>query len=238
MPVSVRMLILMEREWIDFIRREFGIPTSITDDEINEFENRLKYLPQTSDPIRAANFIDLVQLRKRYFPDMPQLGRFPSGFDLMWYGCCERMFLEGQYGPCCVWARATLQLVLHEMCLFNKNVKPDFKEQIRHSDLTPGIGGCARALGSAWTSEDESARKIIENNGDAVVHHNLDQIASRKKLEEILSGWGVADENLNAPGFKANERQLLMAYRPKREREMAKHSLEALYGFLSRHKPS
>jgi hypothetical protein len=230
------MLILMKREWIDFIRKGFGIPTSITDDEINEFENRLKSLPHTSEEIRVANLIDLVQLRKRYFADMPQLGIFPSGFDLLWQGCCERMFLEGQYGPCCVWARATLQLVLHEMCLFDKYVKPEFKGQIRHSDRTPGIGECTKALGSAWTSEDEMARKTIEDNGDAVVHHNLDQIAGRKKLEEILRGWGVADENLDAPGFKANERLLLMAYRPEREREMAKSSLEALYGFLSMHK--
>ena len=226
----------MEKKWIEHIRCHYEIPASMTDEDIGQIEDSLKDLPQYSAPIRVANFIELTELRKSFFPTKPLLGIFPTGFDTRWQGLCERLFLEGYYGPCCIWVRATVELMLQELCLLNPNVDREFKERIRGPGQNPGIGSCLSKLGGALSEEDQRCCQAIANRGDWVVHHRLDEIMGGRTLKGLLRGWGVAEKNLDAPGFKDSERQIMQANRINQERTMAKESMEQLYGFLSRRK--
>jgi len=227
----------LEKKWIQFIRSKYDIPEATTDDEICKLETSLGNLPHVFDPIRVANWIELLELRKIFFPGKPQLGVFTSGYDNSWQGCSERLFLEGYYGPSCIWSRAALELLLQEICLSDKKVDREFKDQIRRPGRNPSIEKCVRKLGDSLSKSDTIACRTIAKNGDAVVHHRLDIITKGKSIEDILRGWGVAEKNINKPGIKANERLLLMGHRLSKERGMAKSSLEQLYGILSRHSP-
>jgi hypothetical protein len=224
----------MQKELIQNLLRAAGMSTTITEEEFDRYLGKLKFMV-VPDEVRVVNLIELEALRKEFFPSMLRLGAFPSGFDFVWKGGCERLFIDQMYGTCCVWTRAMLERELYEICLSSKEVAPAFKQEIL-SDHTPGIKRAKEALSDALTPNDDLAIGTIQTNGDWIVHRNLRKIVGGKEHKEMLREFGVADENLDNPGFKAAGRVIIATYALLKERDMAKSSVKALYGFLSRHR--
>lgn len=228
----------MEKEWIAIARVACKLPETVTDEEFNLREAELRKSPHTIDSIRVANFIELRTLKQSSIPECPQMGLFPSGYDLLWQGRCERMFIEGFYGPCCVWARATVELLLQEMCLLDPGASVRFRGWVRrHKGKNPGIDECMGWIVESFSSDDCRACATIKDNGDWVAHNRIDKISGDESLEDVLRGWGVSEEHLNRPGFKTQERLLRIANRHDKERGLALSSMKALYSFLSRRTP-
>lgn len=230
----------MEEKYIQFIREYFDVPADTTDEDIGRLDVFLKETPWLRRPdfMQVGNLVELRSLRKICYPAKPEPFIPPYGENLFWLFCCESLFVEGHYGPCCIWARATIEFELQELCLLDPEVPEEFKAKIRNPEKrgTPGIDACLNKLGDSLCSEGHNACDVIKNNGDYVVHHRLDKIMGVQSPEDLLREWGVSEKNINAPGFK-DKRPLMKAARYNRERIRAKESMKSLYEFDSRRSP-
>ena len=225
----------MEKEWLEIIRRLYPVVAGMTEDEIGQLEDRIKNLPGTPNPIRVSNYAELLHLRKSIMPGIEQIGMFPAGYDLYWQGRCELLFIEQHYGACCVWARATVEMLLQEMCLSDPDTRGKFEKWAqKHNGRNPGLMDCARILRQKLEEADQRGCRILADYGDWQVHHRLDKISDEMTLEDILRKMGVSEENLRKPGFNDSRQFVMKSYRLVKGREMALTSMKELYGFLSR----
>lgn len=225
----------MEEELEDVLRRQYPVFRNLVDEEVRQLEHEVGRLPQTPDALRVANYAELLALREKVFPGMRQIGMFPTGYDLKWQGSCELLFIDQQYGPCCIWARATAEMILQEMCFSSPDTRGKFEAWIQgHSGHNPGVKRCMEILGPRLTADDREGCTRLADYGDWQVHHRIDKIVGDMSYEDVLRELGVSDENLKKPGFKKHERLLTKGFRERKSREMAVTSMRELYGLLSR----
>ena len=133
------------------------------------------------------NEIELMQLKKEMSFDI-FLPRGPH--ELSSYLSTEQLFTSGFYGPCCVYARATLEYLLQEDCLAQETHSHAFDnviKQIKDPGWNPSIKDMRNLLtkNDVWPIETIPLAVKISDNGDYVVHHRYDGIFSGKGLDEL-----------------------------------------------------
>ena len=231
----------MEKEEIKRIRDHCKIARDMKDEEINRLDAYLrdtKYLRRDSE-IQVANLIELRNLRHTHFKSKPEPFSDPYGQNVFWLFCCESLFVEGHYGPCCAWARATVEYILYELCQFDPRVPNEFKEEIFQCGENPGIDSCLRKLREVGSISCEACTdcRTIAQNGDCVVHHRLGEILRGRGMRRLLRELGVKEKDLGKEGFKKHDKTrddvIRKALRPGYERDMAKESMRLLYRFVS-----
>lgn len=228
----------MDVEGLKRIRKHFDIPDNLTDDEIRGLESFLRDTPylHLAVPEQVANLVELGELRRAYYPAKPEPFTDPYGQNIFWLYCCELLFVAGHYGPCCAWARATVEYVLYELCECDSRVSPEIKDVIRSCGPNPGIDCCLKELRKvgAITCDDCAICKTIADNGGYVLHHRLDMILKQKGTKRLLIEMGVEKKNLSKKGFEEHEDLIRKASRPTYGRKLAKESMKLLYRFMSR----
>jgi hypothetical protein len=233
----------MRAEEIKIVRRLFKLTEGMSDQEILGYEKTLDDMPRTGSITRVGNFIEKLELRKKWMvgnwdPSLPY-----TDTEHAWLRVCEELFIEGDYGPCCVWARATMEHILQEDCLANPNVPEAFKKRIRgpsDKDPNPNLGELKEKLsaGGALTNADSEAIRVLAKNGKGSAHHRWDIITADRSIEDHLRDFGVDEENIHLPAFKESEGVLIKEIRFRGERRMAVESLRELYRiFSSRRQP-
>jgi hypothetical protein len=231
----------MEKKEIELLRENCEIARGMKDEEIDKLDAYLKETPclRRPDFLQVANLIELKDLRKSCYPAMPEPFAHPYGENLFWLFCCESLFVEGHYGPCCIWARAVVEFELQEFCLLDAIVPEGFKTQIRNrgKHRTPGLDECLEKLklGNSLRPEDHKACAAVKDNGDYVVHHRLDRIMGQIP-EDIFRQRGVPESEVNSLGLE-DRRVLMKILRYDRERIRAKESMKNLYEFELRRPP-
>jgi hypothetical protein len=227
----------MDEEGLKRIRKYFDIPDNLADDDIHRLESFLRDTPylHLATPEQVGNLVELRELRKAHYPARPEPFSDPYGQNIFWLFCCELLFVEGHYGPCCAWARATVEYVLYELCEFDSRVSPYIKDFIHSCGPNPGIDRCLKELRKvgAISCDDCATCKTIAENGDYVVHHRLDMILKQRGTKRLLIEMGVKKKDLSKKGFKEHEDMIRKALRPTYERKLAKESVELLYRFMS-----
>jgi hypothetical protein len=157
-----------------------------------------KEIPAICDKCRAKferklsreiiyNEIELMQLKKEMSFDI-FLPRSPHEFSS--YLSTEQLFTSGFYGPCCVYARATLECLLQEDCLAQETRSHAFDavvKRIKDPGRNPSVKDMLSLLteNGVWPIETKSLAVKIADNGDYVVHHRYDGIFSGKGLDEL-----------------------------------------------------
>lgn len=210
----------------------FGIPKRVTDADIKEAEAYLKECEELNTPgwIRTANFMRLEEIRKPLLPNNPKPGMVCDDDEIPWLCWCERFFVDCLFGPCCLWARATLEHDLIEKCLSSSGVPQEFKNRILDSDAqNPSIHECLKQLGIATSSELFKASMVIKDNGNWVTHHRIDRLTGREP-EVLFREIGKSEEFIEAL-MRSGKREMGVEYRQGFERYRATESMKSLYLF-------
>jgi hypothetical protein len=220
----------MERKFRDLARACFGIPPDMTDAEMQEILVKLNDLPSEPDELRVGNYLKLADLRKKNWPARPSPFTILNPIDLFWIHRCEVLFTQGEAGPCCVWARATVEWELQEQCLKSPKVSESFRNKILNPGKNPGLRDCMNELGDTICKSTKDACDRVAENGDAVVHHRLDRIA-KIDLNTWLKQRGFSLPTLDVSRSGKDAREDAIAMRFIQEEEMANESMASLYVF-------
>ncbi len=221
----------MDKNDIKLIRVMFGLPESVTEADIEDVEIYLEECGTlgTPDMIRAANFMSLEEVRRVVLPQKPKPGMILGDDDILWLCRCERFFVDGLYGPCCLWARATLEYDLQEECLSSQRVSQKFKNRILDPKArNPSIDDYLQQLGITVSSPTFDACMLVKNNGNWVTHHRIDKLTGGDSLEITLRETGLSEEFIKSL-MRSGERELKKDLRPNFERDRAIESMESLY---------
>jgi len=177
---------------MDLLRRQFKEFSNKTDEELEAAEKELNNLARLSESVRVGNYMTLKKLRADVLPEKPNVLSFCNlGRVFQWLNACEWLFINGEYGPCCVWARATLEFWLQELCLSLNEVDDDIKERIKNEKRNPSISeliGKLKEIG-IMSNEFYEHCEVIKENGDVVVHTRLDKLASKDKIKTKFEEW-------------------------------------------------
>ena len=227
----------MERETIAFIRNTFTIPDEMTDEEIEASEKRVDELLNERKVVCIGNLIELDSIKKEHLGIDLGHKMLLEGLDFFFLDTCERLFIEGYYGPCVIWQRALIEYCLQIDCLSSKDVSQEIKNRINDKGKNPKIDDLKRTLMDAglFSGEDEKALQLIVPNGDAVVHHRYDLIPGGKKIGDYpiaIASVKPTYQGIVTEGIDA--RKTVEVNRMNEERRMAKESFIALYGYLRR----
>lgn len=184
------------------------------------------------------NEIELMQLKKDMSFDI-FLPRGPHEFSS--YLSTEQLFTSGFYGPCCVYARATLEYLLQEDCLAQETRSHAFDDVIKRitdPGRNPRIKEMLNLLieNGVWPIEMKSLASKIEDNGDYVIHHRFDGIFSGMGLDELRFVLprvkARLDNNGNVIGMEQDGYYEKLSYeinRPYEERRLSLESLRSLF---------
>jgi hypothetical protein len=228
----------MEKEEIKLLRDNCEIARGMKDEEIDKLDAYLKETPYLRRPnfIRIENLIELKRLRRLHYPAQPEPFDPRNPMDVFWLFCCESLFVDGHYGPCCVWARATIENRLYELCLLDKKSRAEFiVEKDRLKGKNPGIEWCLSKLGYPKDGEVYGLCMEIKNNGNYVVHHRLELLMSGQSIEEGCRKLGFSEK---AIGVVLQDEDLFKkANRYNWERDKAIESMSKLYEFESKRPP-
>jgi hypothetical protein len=222
----------MEENLIDLLRKSCEAARTMTDEEINQIESDL-WLFSTKPFLRVRNKIDLDDLRKKWMVGDWRPGLHVTDIEHNRLHDCERMFIDCLYGPCCVWARATMEHILQIDCLSDPNVPEDFKNKI-YKGRNPSLEKMKKELKMAlekgyhsWSDEESDLCEIIANNGDYTVHIRLDKISGGKTAKDYLREWGHSSEEIKT--IQINEQDFIEMNAKEEVRKMAIESMRCLY---------
>jgi len=221
----------MDEDEIKVMRALFELPDSVTEADIEDVETYLEEYGTLSTPgmIRVANFLSLEVVRRDVLPRRPKPGMIFDEDDILWLCRCERFFVDGLYGPCCLWARATLEYDLQEACLSSSRVPQQFKDRILEPKAkNPRIDECLQQLGVPVSSPVFDACILIRNNGNWVTHHRIDMLAGDESLETLFKEIGLSEEFIESH-LRSGEREVKKSLRPGFERDRSIESMKCLY---------
>lgn len=213
----------MEEVEVRLLRDHCKTARDMKDEEINRLDVYLQeasYL-RPSNFIRIGNLIELRRLRATHYPAQPE-PLDPRTWDVFWLFRCELLLLDGHYGPCCAWARATLDYYLQKRCLREKGDQyARAKEEDRHG-WNPSVSKCLEILGYPKGEKVDKICDDIKNAGDYVLHHRLELLVSDQAVD-----------NKYQDSFDEKQIGILKEHkddlRPTFERDKAIESLEKLY---------
>jgi hypothetical protein len=214
----------MEKKEITLLREHCEIARGMKDEEINKLDAYLKETPYLRRPdfIRVGNLIELKRLRKLHYPARPEPFDPRNPMDVFWLFCCESLFVDGYYGPCCAWARATIEFYLQKRCLKEEPVKWEDEKKKKKNGENPGVGDCLKILGYQKGGGVYRLCRDIKNAAGYVLHH---------RSEKLVSDQAVADKFRNVINEKGirilSERKDTLRY--DFERDKAIESLKNLY---------
>ena len=180
------------------------------------------------------NEIELMQLKKEMSFDI-LLPRSPH--ELSSFLSTEQLFTSGFYGPCCVYARATLEYLLQEDCLAQEtrsHAFDDVVKKIKDPGRNPSIKDMRDLLteNGVWPIETIPLAVKIADNGDYVVHHRYDGIFSGKELDELRFVLPKVKARLDNDGIvigmEPDGYQEKLSYEINRSTEERRLSLESL----------
>ena len=221
----------MDTDEIKLMRILFELPESVTEADVEDIETYLEECATLSTPgmIRTANFIFLEMIRSPLLPGKPKPGMSFNDDDILWLCRCERFFVDGLYGPCCLWARATLEYDLQENCLSSSRVPQKFKDRILDPKAkNPSIDECLQQLGLSASSSVYDACMLIKNNGNWVTHHRIDMLTGGDSLEILFKEIGLSKEFIESL-LRCGEREVKKSLRPGFERDRSIESMKCLY---------
>ena len=187
------------------------------------------------------NEIELKQLKKEMSFDI-LLPRSPH--ELSSFLSTEQLFTSGFYGPCCVYARATLEYLLQEDCLAQETRSHAFDDVIKMVKDPGRNPRCKDMLellveNRVWPIETKPLAAKIADNGDYVVHHRYDGIFSGKGLDELRfvlpRTKARLDDNGIVIGMEQDGYYEKLSYeinRPYEERRLSLESLRSLFKIL------
>jgi hypothetical protein len=213
----------MEKEENKLLREHCEIARGMKDEEIDKLDAYLKETPYLRRPdfIRIENLIELKRLRKLHYPAQPEPFDPRSPMDVFWLFSCESLLVDGHYGPCCAWARATIEFCLQKRCLREERVKYDDKKKEMNGG-NPGVVACLKMLDYSKGEDVYDLCYEIKDAAGYVLHH---------RLEELVSDQAVADRFRNLIDEKGvgilSEHKYALRY--DFERDKAIESLKNLY---------
>jgi len=198
------------------------IARDMKDEEINKFDAYLTKASYLRPPnfIRVQNLVELRRLRATHYPAQPE-PLDPRTWDIFWLFRCELLFLEGHYGPCCAWARATIEFYLQKRCLKEASIAYS-QAKIGRNGRNPGASACLRILSYHKGEEVDNLCLDIENAAGYVLHHRLDELVGDQTVADKFrdsidkKGIGILLEHKDALRYDF-------------ERDKAMESLEKLY---------
>lgn len=208
----------------------------VTGREFEEILTKINSLPRIPDEFRAGNFLDLRRLLADVWPSRPEPLTIRSAWDLYWLFRCELLFVEGLYGPCCIWARATVEYELQELVLTSEKTSEGLKNRILRNGYNPKFDDYLKELGPALSAEAHKGASVVKENGDFIVHHRLDKIVGTDATE-WLKYWGVPPTSSDAQGELLENRFYGKVFRFNHEEELALESMKSLYIFEAHSRP-
>ena len=225
----------MKDEEIKWIRGHFEIPKDFSDDNIRKIVKELEDRHQENLNVFVGNSIELNCLNRSLMKE--PMAFEASGELKLWYAAGS-LFIYGFHGPCCVWARATLEYMMQRECLENPNICMNLKRRIEKPVRNPGLDVMYEelVLAGSWSDSDREPFLNVKRNGDYCAHHRMDKIVSMKaedrEFKKVHATTGTG--GLKVKGV--DERGTFEFWRGSEERRMAKQSLEALLLLLLRHR--
>jgi len=220
----------MKKEELALARISHKTIGSKSEEELEALLTKLNKLPRIPDAYRVGNYLDLEEQRARFWPSHPRPFSIRSAEDFFWVFRCELLFTWGLYGPCCVWARATVERELQNMALSNEKVSKDFKHRILRTGRNPEFGDYITILGTSISDCAKDAAEKVKHNGDWVIHHRLDQIVGID-AKKWFEGWGIAERTSNEYAELVENRFYGEVFRFNKEEDMALVSMKNLYRF-------
>ena len=184
-----------------WIRKEFQLPATVTDQEIEGGAEFLLNRSERDLNIITGNYLEWRELCKPYgiHVDGKRIPVYSfDSFSGRYFANTVWLFVDAHYGPALGWARVALERLLQEESMRF----PDMKQQIEVEGRNPSISkmSAALALKDNWTSDEKSAVTTVEMNGDWTVHHRLDQFAKGKTASDYR--MGVARVTFGLGGMK------------------------------------
>jgi len=213
----------MNPQQIAKLRQTYNMSGDWTDEEIEWAHKYLKDTPYLLRPngILVKNLLQLKSIRTAQYPSEPKVLSLPYGFDSFWLFESEVLFLYGHYGPCCAWARATIEFYLQKRCLKEESVQYAKARKDRKGE-NPGVSACLRMLDYHKGEEVDMLCLDIKDAAGYVLHHRLEELVSDQavvdKFRDLIVEKGI--------GILLEQKDTL---RYDFERDKAIESLEKLY---------
>lgn len=214
---------------MDLLRKWDKEFSNKTDEELEAAEKELNNLPGVSEAVRVRNYMRLKELRANVFPEYSnKILLRGTERHFQWLYTCEWLFINGKYGPCCVWARATLEFWLQELCLSLNEIDEKIKKQIKGPGLNPSITELVGELKKIGIMSKEFYNHCdeIKKNGNVVVHIRLDELVSKDEIQTELGEWPEVCEKLCSDELFP---QIQIGFMTKAWHNRARSSMEHLY---------
>jgi hypothetical protein len=231
----------MNREEIENIRETFHIPQVIGDEKFDmEYCTRnLGGHNIVPDEIIGNSLALEVLFQKTCVENPGEYTICENVFEGQLQNTCIRLFADGYYGACCVMARSLAEYMLQEDCLkYFQNSKKESEvkilKKIKKDGKNVDYKKMIDALGERLSGQAKKSLEVLNNNGNAVVHHLYNDLTD-KTMTEIPGGTPFMRFDGRKGTFYPAEndnRAYLELSRKWAERQKAIESMEALYRLL------
>jgi len=224
----------MNDEDVAWIRENFRISQDYSDDIIRKVAEKIERSKQKELKKVVGNRIELNTINRSILKENMFLPN--EGETWLWERAGD-LFVDGYFGPCCIWARAALEYMMQKECLRDPNVCVNLKRRIEQPKRNPGLDIMfdELVLAGSWTDADRKPFVTVKNNGDYSAYHRLDKIMSKgaedREFKFVRAQIGA--DGLETKGIDV--RTTFEFWRGVEERGMAEKSLRALLQLLVRH---
>lgn len=161
--------------------------TGLTDGEISTSLSILRSRPDLfrMPELMIRDMLKLRELRTMHYPSKPEIFSEVHGRYHYWLYESEILFLRGHYGPCCAWARATIEYHLRKKCESDLAALVKTEEWVKsHGGRSPGVWEYLDALGLGKGDTNFDLCMGISGRAAEVLHHKLDKLVSDNGIEE------------------------------------------------------